>query len=170
MSALIAIAAEVGAPIVRRILEQKLGSANGGLAADVVDDIARRAGVLPAEIEALAEREPDVVGQAILEVETSPELAQLYEAGLQGQFALLQSEQSEPLWARAWRPLGMYGIGFLWLWNAIILHVANAIWKIALPPMPWEVLLQISGLYMALYMGGHTLKDVARKWTGGAAK
>jgi hypothetical protein len=45
----------------------------------------------------------------------------------------------------------------------MLLHVANAIWKIALPPMPWDQLIYFSGLYMGLYMGGHTVKDVVAK-------
>ena len=80
------------------------------------------------------------------------------------QLATLAAEQDEPLWARMWRPGGMYLIGFLWLWNAVILHVANAIFKIALPPMPWDILMGLSSLYFALYMGGHTVKDLVGKW------
>ena len=65
---------------------------------------------------------------------------------------------------RAWRPLGMYLIGFLWLWNVVLLHVANAIWKIALPPVEFAVLLQISAIYMGLYMGGHTVKATVQNF------
>jgi hypothetical protein len=32
--------------------------------------------------------------------------------------------------------------------------------------MPFEHLMGISALYMSLYMGGHTIKDVAAKWIG----
>ena len=64
------------------------------------------------------------------------------------------------------RPWQAYCYQHLKRWNAIILHVANAIWKIALPPMPCEHLMAISALYMTLYMGGHTIKDVAGKWIG----
>jgi hypothetical protein len=60
----------------------------------------------------------------------------------------------------------MYLIGLLWIWNVIVLHVLNASLKIALPPMPFEQLMQLSGLYFGLYMGGHTIKDMVGKWAG----
>ena len=44
----------------------------------------------------------------------------------------------------------------------MIVHVANAIWRIALPPTDFTVLVGMSSVYMALYMGGHTLKDFVR--------
>ena len=71
-----------------------------------------------------------------------------------------------PGWKAAWRPLGMYFVMVLWAWQVVILHVCNAIWKIALPPMPYDQLVTFTGLYMGLYMGGHTLKDMASKWVG----
>jgi hypothetical protein len=59
----------------------------------------------------------------------------------------------------------MYMIGLLWLWNVIVLHSLNAIFKISLPQIDLVILLQLSGLYMGLYMGGHTLKDFFKqKW------
>ena len=94
----------------------------------------------------------------------SPELVALYAAGLEYQTAMMQAEQTEPLWQRAWRPAGMYLIGFLWFWNIVALHVANAVWKIALPQTPYDVLIQLTGIYAGLYMGGHTIKDLAEKW------
>lgn len=51
----------------------------------------------------------------------------------------------------------MYLLGFLWLWNLVILHVANAAWKIALPPLDTANLLALTGLFLSLYMGGHTV-------------
>jgi hypothetical protein len=94
------------------------------------------------------------------------ELAPLYAAEIAARQETFAAEREEPLWVRAWRPLGMYGLGFFWLWNLVLLHVANAVWKIALPPTDLSVLMQISALYMSLYMGGHTAKDLMAKWTG----
>ncbi len=166
---LAAIALNAGLPIIEKVLSKKLGDAGGQLAAEFLGAIASRLGVEPAEVEAVAEAEPGRVITAMREVEKiSPELTALYAAGLQGQFALLQGEGAEPLWARLWRPLGMYLILFLWAWNIVILHVANAIWKIALPPAPFDALGWLTGIYCSLYMGGHTVKDVMQKWTGAA--
>ncbi|MCA3455416.1 MAG: hypothetical protein IOC92_06345 [Rhodobacter sp.] len=164
MSALLALAAEVGAPFIQKALSEKVG---GPLATEVLRTIADRAGVSPAALDETARGQPDLVRQAIAETEAlAPEIIALQEAELDAKLAVFESERTEPVWVRAWRPLGMYGLGVLWFWNAIILHVANAIWKIALPPMPFEHLMAISALYMTLYMGGHTIKDVAGKWIG----
>lgn len=165
MTPLIAIAAEVGAPIVKKILEQQLGGTQGDLAGRIVDAIAGQAGVAPDKLDALATSQPEVVGAAIQTVEEmSPDLIGLYADGLKGQFALLQSEQKEPVWVWGWRPGWMYLLGLFWLWNIILLHVANAIWRIALPPVPFNDLLGLTGIFMGLYMGGHTVKDVFAKW------
>lgn len=159
------IALNAGLPIIEQILSGKLGDAGGQLAGQTIRAIADRLGVEPEGVEVEADSTPGAVIDAMREVErASPEMVALYAQGLEGQFALLQSESAEPLWARAWRPLGMYLIMFLWTWNIVLLHVANAIWKIALPPAPFDALGWLTGVYFSLYMGGHTLKDVVQKW------
>ncbi|MFO0521668.1 MAG: 3TM-type holin [bacterium] len=164
MSALLSLVAQVGAPFIQKALSEKLG---GPLATDVLRGIADRAGVSPAALDDAARDQPELIRQAIAETEArAPEIIALQEAELDAKLAIFESERTEPVWVRAWRPLGMYGLGLLWFWNVIFLHVANAYWKIALPPMPFEHLMGISALYMTLYMGGHTIKDVAGKWVG----
>lgn len=159
------IALNAGLPVIEKILSRKLGDAGGQLATETIRAIADRLHVEPDAVEAEAEARPGAVIEAMREVERmTPEMTALYAAGLQGQFALLQAESAEPLWARAWRPGGMYLVMFLWLWNIVILHVANAIWKIALPPAPFDALGWLTGVYFSLYMGGHTIKDVIGKW------
>ena len=164
-TALIGLAAQVGLPMLRKILEQNLGNAGGGLAADVIEAVAGRAGVAPGELDSMVANQPGVVIEAMREVERmAPEMIALYASGLEYQMAVLEAEKGEPLWARAWRPGWMYLLGLFWLWNIVALHVANAIWKTALPAAPWDILMSLTGIFMALYMGGHTLKDVAAKW------
>ena len=94
----------------------------------------------------------------------TPELVALYASGLEKQFDLLQAEMAEGGWKAAWRPAGMWFILFLWFYQIVGLHVANAVWKIALPQTPYDVLIQLTGIYAGLYMGGHTIKDLAEKW------
>ncbi|PQV56392.1 hypothetical protein LX70_02658 [Defluviimonas denitrificans] len=165
--ALIALAAQVGVPIIRDILARKIGEGNAQLATDVIGVVARHAGVAPDQLEQLAVDEPGKVMTAMVAAEPEvAELVPLYMAELAARQETYRMEAEDPLWARAWRPLGMYGLGFIWLWNLVILHVANAIWKTALPPTDLGILLQLSALYMSLYMGGHTAKDLMAKWTG----
>lgn len=161
MSALISIAAAAGAPLVERILRRRIGGQAGDLAADVVGQIARELGTIPAQVEEVAERDPAAARQAVERVETmAPELIALYSQGLEGQFKLAMAEATGGrFFCWAWRPLGMWGLGALWFWNVMILHIANAYWKIALPPMDLNILLQLTVVYCGLYMGGHTVKD-----------
>ena len=167
MSALAALALQAGFPLIRSVLEGKLGDRNGGLVADVLGAIAGRAGVNPDALEVLATDSPGKVIDAMRAVEPmAPELVALYAKGLEHQNQLLMAEQEQGGWQSAWRPLGMYFVMLLWGWQVVILHVCNAIWKIALPPMPYDQLVTFTGLYMGLYMGGHTLKDMAAKWVG----
>jgi hypothetical protein len=164
---LINLALQAGMPSIRAILERKLGDAGGGLAADVIGTIAARAGVKPDELEAVATESPGKIIDAMRQVEPmTPELIALYTKGLEQQFTLLQAEMAEGGWKAAWRPAGMWFLLFLWFWQVIGLHVLNAIFRIALPPMPWDQLIYFSGLYMGLYMGGHTLKALASKSSG----
>lgn len=161
------MALKAGLPVIEKLLSRKLGDANGRLAAEVLGRIAGEARVSPEEIEKVAEAEPGKIIDAMRAVNAqATDVLAIYAAGLEGQFALLQAETAEGGWKSAWRPAGMYMLGFLWLWNVVLLHVANAIWKVALPPVPFQELIQLSGLYMALYMGGHTVKDVVAKWGG----
>jgi Holin of 3TMs, for gene-transfer release len=167
MSALAALALKSGLPLIQSILVRKLGDADGGLAGQVLAAIAERAKVKPEELEALAETDPPKALDAMRKVsDMTPELIALYMKGLEHQNALLMAEQEEGGWKSAWRPAGMWFVMFLWAWQCIILHVFNAIWKIALPPMPWEQLVTFTGLYMGLYMGGHTIKDTVAKVMG----
>jgi hypothetical protein len=168
MSALAAIALNAGFPIIEKILTRKLGAANGQLANAVVEAIATRVGVPAGQLEDVQRDAPGRLVEAMRDVERNvvPEQINLMIAENEARLAMFTAEQEGPAWVSAWRPAGMYVLGFLWLWNSVFLHVANAIWKTALPPMPFEQLIQLSGLYMGLYMGGHTVKDVIGKWVG----
>lgn len=155
MSALAGLAAQAGIKMVEKVLTKRLGDESGQVASDLVAHIAKQAGVLPGDLERTAEAEPGRVIEAMRSAE--PFVPEMLTHELEMFRARLAAEETEPYWMRAWRPGMMYLIGFLWLWNIVALHVANAIWKIALPPAPWDVLMTLTGTYAALYMGGHTV-------------
>jgi len=158
MSVLGAIALQAGLPIVEKLLSKRIGDGGGRLAAQVIQTIAARAGTTPAEIDAYAESTPGRVIDAMREVErAAPEMIAAYDRDLQLQLAALAAEQDDPVWMRAWRPGWMYLLGFLWLWNLVLLHVANAALRIALPPLATTDLLALTALFLSLYMGGHTV-------------
>lgn len=158
------VAAQVGAPLIERVLAGRIGAENAGLVSGVVSSIATHAGVKPEALPDLQRDAPDTLEAAVAAAEReAPELIALYAAELESKTTLLTAEMREPLWTWAWRPLGMYGIGALWFWNVIVLHVLNAVFKIALPQMPLGELFNLTALFLGLYMGGHTVKDAVGK-------
>lgn len=167
--ALAALAVQVGLPLIRGVLEGRIGARNAGLAADMLAVVASRAGVAPADLDRAAEANPPVVIEGLRAAERAmPELLALHDATMARQMDLLQAEMRGPWWGWAWRPLTMWLLAFLWLWNVVILHVANAVWRIALPPTDLGILFSLTAVYMALYMGGHTVKDWVRVTRGGS--
>lgn len=164
-AALIALAAKVGAPLVEGIIARRLGDGAGKLASEVIAMIAGEVGTTPAMLPEVSAVNTKRVEDAIVNAEASaPEMLALYSQEAEGRIRLLEAEGREPFWAWAWRPAGMWGLGVLWFWNVMILHIANAWFKIALPPVPFSDLLQLSALYMSLYMGGHTVKALMTEW------
>ena len=63
-----------------------------------------------------------------------------------------------PTWTWAWRPGWMWFFAFLWFWALVASPMINAVWMLGLPSIDLAILLSLNGLYMALYMGGHTVK------------
>jgi hypothetical protein len=161
MSALVTIALNAGLPLIAKVIERRLGAGMGDLATDVIRRIAEALGVAPEAVDAEAARNPKAAADAMQNIEVElPDALEAYDRDLQLQLAHLAAEQDGGWFQRNWRPGGMWMLLFLILWNAILLHVLNAIFKIALPPMPWDILLAIAALYFGLYMGGHTVKAV----------
>jgi hypothetical protein len=159
---LLPIAKDLAAPWITETLSRRIGPENSGLVLSVIKRIARNAGVSVDTLTREIERNPDRVEAAITATEgQSSELIALYQQELEGKLALFAAENNGPAWHRAWRPLGMYVLFVLWIWNVIILHSLNAYFKIALPPIPLSDLLALTGIYCSLYMGGHTVKSVA---------
>jgi hypothetical protein len=169
-SILIGAAAKVGAPIVKSILEKTLGGTAGGIAGSVVDAIAGEAGVTPEKLPELA---PAEIEKAIAAVEPrTPELINAYVAQQAETNRLLLAEMDKgPFWSWAWRPGGMYLLGLFWAWLVLGVPVVNlflglfgASERLGLT-VDVTTMLTLSGGYIGLYMGGHTVKDAMAKWT-----
>ncbi|SOC46632.1 hypothetical protein SAMN05892877_12366 [Rhizobium subbaraonis] len=154
------IAAKVGAPVVKSILGKHVGGLPGTLAGTVIDHIAERVGVDP---EKLPEVDPQELDNAVRDVEAAtPDLIQLYQRGVVGQFALLQAETAEGFWASAWRWGWMYLLAFLWLYAFLLGPLVRA-FGIALEPIDAPTLMTLTGWFISLYMGGHTVKEIGRQ-------
>lgn len=164
---LISLAINVGAPLVERLLSERIGKENTRLATQVVEAIARRVGVLPEALEEHARAHPDETMEAIRTVEDmAPDFVALALEETRVRERLLLAETVKGGWKAAWRPAWMFMLGFLWVWNVVVLHVLNAVFKIALPPVDAAVLLQLTAIFAGLYMGGHTVKEAVKSWRG----
>ncbi len=159
-SILIAAATKVGAPIIKGVLEKHVGGLAGTLAGTVVDQVAERLGVEPEALPTVDETELD---NAVRDVDFAmPEVIALYQQGLQGQFALLQAEQAEGFWQSAWRWGWMYLLAFLWI-CAFLLFPVLRVFGIHIEPIDSATLMTLTGWFISLYMGGHTLKEFGRQ-------
>lgn len=157
------IAADIGAPLIKKILEPKIGATGGALAETVIKTIAEKAGAEPIDLPAL---DRPTLEAAIKQAEAeAPELIALYTAGLEGQFALLQAETREGIWQSAWRWGWMYLLAFFWIWRIILLPVLNRAADHPIEPIDLAVLMTLTSWFIGLYMGGHTLKELGRNVT-----
>lgn len=162
VGALIGLAAQAGAPMVRDILARRLGPANGRLAGEIVEAVASRAGIEVHDLDAAAAAGNEDVRDAIEKVELSeaPEMIALYVAEAEARVALLQGEEREAPWRSAWRPGTMYLLGIFWLWALILQPVLDAIGP-SVASIDLGTLFNLTLAYLGLYMGGHTVKSVA---------
>jgi hypothetical protein len=83
---------------------------------------------------------------------------------------LLRSAMDKgPLWTWAWLYVWQYVLMFFWFWTLIAVHLANAAMRLsggsAMPVPSVTDLLALTGAYLALHMGGHTVLELMRgKW------
>jgi hypothetical protein len=147
------------------ILGSAIGGPAGGIATTIGREIARELGVdTPQEAARAIENDPQAV-----ETLRGYEAAHAEELALLGQeqrhmSEILAREDKGPWWQHAWRPAMMWLIGFLWLNNLFLTPLLfNAILKLGVPLAPFDALITLSGLYMSLYLGGHTVLRAMRE-------
>lgn len=170
------VAARIGAELVGKVLGDKFGPIGGQLAEAVIGEVAGKLGLEPADIPTASLPELEA---AVHEVEQNmPELIALWSRGLEGQFALLQAEQQEGGWQSNWRPGWMYLLAVMWFVRLLVVPFLDSTGETSLADaMPAEIMLTLTGWFLALYMGGHTVKalgtnaiDAVRAWREGRAR
>jgi len=158
---ILAAAGKLALPFVKKILGDKIGGE--GLAGELIDVIAEKIGV-PAE--RLPEAEPGALEKALVEVE--PLAAELLAQHVESQRLAAALQHAEigkgPFWTWAWRPGWMWLLGLFWLYGLVLRPVVNAAFAAAIEPVDLSILMALTGAYLALYMGGHTVKDAVKRW------
>lgn len=165
-SILIEAATRVGAPIVKQLLEKHLGGAAGEIGGIVIDAIAGKAGVTPDDLPSVPATELEAA-VAATETETPQLIATWVEQQREAnRLMLAELNKSESWWTWAWRPAWMWFLGFLFLFRLVLVPIADAaLGSDIAASVDLSTMMTLTAWFMGLYMGGHTLKDLAVKWT-----
>lgn len=157
-------------PILIKAGAGKLAQAVGSdtLAGEVITRVgaALGTGPDPVAIERKFEADPEGTAATIREVEATmpPEYWLLLSQESAARIALLTKEHEEPWWAWAWRPGAMWLIGLFWFWMVLVIPVLGMFRVTISLVVDAATLMALTGLYMGLYMGGHTVKESIKEW------
>lgn len=158
-------AARTGANVIKDILSAQLGPTIGGIAGNVVNTVAGKLGVPSDQIPYATD---DQVDHAVLAANDDPEIIRLYNDRMKMTIDLLRAEMDKSgaaWWTWAWRPLWMWLLGFLWLYNGVLLGIINAAVGSTIAPMEYDTLFAVTGVFTTFYLGGHTVKNFAQtRW------
>lgn len=156
---LIGIASQVGAPIIKGILTKHAGPMAGSVAEQVIKTVAEQAGATPETLESVPSETITAAVQAT-EAETPELIAEWVKSQQLSNELQLAEMAKEQTWTWAWRPAWMWFLGFLWLWLIVMVPLANAFTGSTISSIDTATLMALTGAYLALYMGGHTVKSV----------
>lgn len=157
------VAMEIAAPLIVDIIGDKFGDKTGALAGRVITAVAKEADVHVVALPEFAEQNPKDFANAIQRVERmAPEMIALWSQGLSGQFALAMAEFKDGKFTKNWRPGWMYMLMFFWTWVIVFVPTINAVTGAKIETIAAGLLLTLTGWFISLYMGGHTLKELGK--------
>jgi len=164
MQSLLPILADVGAPILKRLIQQKMSGLAAAGADMAVDTIAKSLKVesTPEAIVDAYNDAPEQVGQLIRDVESinSDVWAQYLIAATEARAELFAREDSKTFFHDGWRPAMCWLLIWLFLSNATILPIINAVFKTSIPLTDWQHIIAFASVWLVIYGGGHTAKSV----------
>lgn len=174
---------QIGAPILAKVIGQRFGKDAADIAQVGIEALAESFGVEPSReaLEAAIKPNQTTSVTKVREAEAKmPDLllaeAEKMRAGNEQQQLtnelLREAMGKGPLWTWAWLYVWQYVLMFLWFWTLIGVHLANAGMRllegastVAMPAPAVPDMLALTGLYLGLHMGGHTVLELMRgKW------
>lgn len=169
---LIDVAARVGAPLVKSLLERYAGGEVADIGGTIIDTIAEKAGVTPAQLPTLPPKDLEAAVR-----QTEPDVPDLVLAWNEQQreanrLMIAEMDKGGPVWTWAWRPAGMYFLGACWALYILAYPLLNLVLRLSgvsdqlQTLVDVSTLLAISGGYISLYMGGNTALRIADKVKG----
>jgi len=144
------------------------GPAGSGAAGAVIGALADALGV-PATVEAVQKKVADDPQAAAVKLRML-DLA-IAEQGMAAQLAASESERG--FFHSGWRPAWAWLCLWLTAWSLFLLPIVNVSIQSAfnmlyppIAPIPNEILIQVIGIFLALYMGGNTAIRVVEQLKG----
>lgn len=165
---LIEVAARVGAPLLKDLLQKQIGGAAGDVGGVVIDAIAKRAGI---PVDELPTADPAMIESAVKQAEADlPQiLVQQLEAQRESNKLMIAEMQKDTGFGWLWRPAGMWLMLVGVAWYVIIAPLLNALLAalgspVAIPsPVTFNEFVTVFMTYAGLYMGGNTVLRTIKK-------
>lgn len=159
LDTILSSAVRTGSGVIKDIISAQLGPTIGGLAGTVVDNIAESLGVDPVTIPSLP---ADQIDAAVTVADNDKEIIQLYieQQKLTNSLLLAEMNKSESLWTWAWRPAWMWFLMLAWFYALMAAPIVSGITGVGFAIPDLSVLVSLTITFLALYMGGHTAKDI----------
>lgn len=159
LDTILSSAVRTGSGIIKDIVSGQLGPTIGGLAGTVVDTIAESLGVEPGEIPSLP---ADQIDAAVTVADNDKEIIQLYieQQKLTNSLLLAEMNKSGSLWTWAWRPAWMWFLMLAWFYALMAAPIVSGMTGVGFAIPDLSVLVSLTITFLALYMGGHTAKDI----------
>lgn len=159
LDTILASAVRTGSGVIKDIISAQLGPTVGGLAGTVVDTIAESLGVDPVAIPSLP---ADQIDAAVTVADNDKEIIQLYieQQKLTNSLLLAEMNKSESHWTWAWRPAWMWFLMLAWFYALMAAPIVSGMTGVGFAIPDLGVLVSLTITFLALYMGGHTVKDI----------
>ena len=191
MGGLTEILISLGGTALAKVIGAKFGSDMGDLAKQALEalgqvfEVAPQPDVLEKTIRDVAASEPAKAQVAVgyAEADFAPKLlayAEVLRAANEQQRQtndLLMKELDQGGLAGAWLWLWQYLLMALWSWAIVFVHLVNAAARaiggagvVPIPAPDLGILVTLTGAYLALHMGGHTVLELMRGGTFGGVK
>jgi len=150
MEDLIKALAKVGAPMLGSVIGGPVGTLAGAAIGALADALGTKPTV-EAVKEAIEKPEAAIIVQKV-EADKGPELYALLSKEADTYRALVDQETGHGWFFSAWRPAGMWLVLVMWPFAVIMAPIFKIV-------VPMSDLVAFTGLYLTLYMGGHTAKS-----------
>lgn len=154
---------KAGAPLLKRVLEQEVGGIAGQAGSVVIDSIGAALGVPPTAdaIEKAHKADPATVEATIRSVETSKDWVAYLTLATANRDEMIEREDSrESFFSWGWRPAMSWLVIFLFGWAMVLVPLLNAAFAAGLVPPSTNDILQFAGIWLVIYGGGHTVKEI----------